>query len=210
MDTLISIMLILCALLAGAISPGPSFVLVARIAMVSSRSDGISAAVGMGVGGAIFSILALLGLQVVLTNVPMLYLLLKVFGGFYLIWLAFRIWNSNAIVPDMSEQPDGDQNKFRKSFLLALITQLSNPKAAVIYGGIFAALLPTEIPKIMFFLLPPLVFIVEAGWYLVVAFVLTSEMPRAVYLKSQRIYDRITAAVLAGLGLKLVFDFESK
>lgn len=174
--------------------------------MVSSRSDGIAAAIGMGVGGALFSILALLGLQVVLTNVPMLYLLLKVFGGLYLIWLAFRIWNSSVIVPNMSVRVAVDQNKFRKSFLLALITQLSNPKAAIIYGGIFAALLPVEIPLLMFFLLPPLVFVVETGWYLVVTLVLTSEAPRTAYLKSQRIYDRITSTVLAGIGFRLVFE----
>lgn len=40
-------MLILAALLAGAISPGSSFVLVARISMVSSRIDGIAAAIGL-------------------------------------------------------------------------------------------------------------------------------------------------------------------
>ena len=85
MDIAISILLILGALLAGAVSPGPSFVLVARIAMVSSRMDAIAAAIGMGIGGALFSLLALFGLQTVLSNVSMLYLLLKAFGGLYLI-----------------------------------------------------------------------------------------------------------------------------
>lgn len=210
MEIFASIILILGALLAGAISPGPSFVLVARIAMAKSRADGIAAALGMGVGGSIFSILALLGLQAVLTNVPVLYFLLKVFGGLYLIWLALRIWNSSAPIPTISSQSKGEQSKYRKSFLLALITQMSNPKAAVIYGSIFAALLPAEIPPIMFFLLPPLVFMVETGWYLVVTFVLTSESPRAIYLKSQRFYDRVTATVLAGIGFRLVLSAEAK
>lgn len=42
---------ILGALLVGAISPGPSFVLVSRIAVKMSRKDGLAAALGMGIGG---------------------------------------------------------------------------------------------------------------------------------------------------------------
>ncbi|MCP4432087.1 MAG: LysE family translocator [Gammaproteobacteria bacterium] len=210
MDIVISIILILGALLAGAVSPGPSFVLVARISMVSSRINGIFAAIGMGVGGALFSILALVGLQAALTNVPILYLVLKVFGGMYLIWLAYRIWNSTNQITSISVNKSPFAKQCLKSFALALVTQMSNPKAAVIYSGIFAALLPAEIPTVMYYLLPPLVFLVETGWYLLVTLILTSEKPRAAYLKSQRIYDRITATVLTGIGLRLVFDFESK
>ena len=44
---------ILGAVMIGAISPGPSFVLVSRTAMTSSRRDGLAAALGDGDGGAI-------------------------------------------------------------------------------------------------------------------------------------------------------------
>lgn len=210
MEIATSIVLILGALLAGAVSPGPSFVLVARIAMISSRADGFAAATGMGVGGALFSLLALFGLQAVLTNVPTLYVLLKIFGGLYLLWLALRIWKTSnqklALPMNSVNQP----NQCRQSFMLALITQISNPKAAIIYGGIFAALLPKEIPALMFYLLPPLVFLVETGWYLLVTLVLTSKSPQAVYLKSQQLFDRVTASVLAAIGLGLILDIKTK
>lgn len=42
---------ILGALLIGAMSPGPSFIVVSRIGMTSSRRNGIAAALGMGLGG---------------------------------------------------------------------------------------------------------------------------------------------------------------
>lgn len=210
MEIATSIFLILGALLAGAVSPGPSFVLVARIAMVSSRMNGIAAAIGMGIGGALFSLLALFGLQTVLSNVPMLYLLLKLFGGLYLLWLAFKVWNSSKQVMALTGKSSDKPVRWRQSFMLALITQLSNPKAAIIYGGIFAALLPKEIPALMFYLLPPLVFLVETGWYLLVTLVLTSKSPQAIYLKSQQLFDRVTASVLAAIGLGLILDIKTK
>ena len=57
-----AIITILAALLLGAMSPGPSFVIVARNAIGLSRGDGLATALGMGIGGVFFSGIALLGL----------------------------------------------------------------------------------------------------------------------------------------------------
>ena len=46
---------------------------------------------------------------------------------------------------------------------------MSNPKTAIWYGSIFAALLPQQPPAWVYFALPPLVFLVEFGWYAIVA-----------------------------------------
>ena len=61
------------ALAVGAASPGPSFVMVARTAVSSSRVDAIYAALGMGVGGLFFAVVSLLGLHGLLLAVPSLY-----------------------------------------------------------------------------------------------------------------------------------------
>jgi threonine/homoserine/homoserine lactone efflux protein len=66
--------------------------MIARTAVSVSRADGIAAAVGMGVGGALFAVAALLALHAVLLAVPSLYVALKVAGGLYLAWLGLRIW----------------------------------------------------------------------------------------------------------------------
>jgi threonine/homoserine/homoserine lactone efflux protein len=52
---------ILVALLLGAMIPGPSFVLVARNSISLSRGDGLSTALGMGIGGIFFGGIALAG-----------------------------------------------------------------------------------------------------------------------------------------------------
>jgi threonine/homoserine/homoserine lactone efflux protein len=93
MDFSIDAFVILGAILLGAISPGPSFVLVARTAVAVSRRDALATALGMGVGGLIFAGTALLGLMVVLASVPWLYLAIKVAGACYLLYLALSLWN---------------------------------------------------------------------------------------------------------------------
>ncbi|HSY29361.1 MAG TPA: LysE family transporter [Burkholderiaceae bacterium] len=199
-----AIFTILAALLLGAISPGPSFVIVARNAIGLSRLDGLATAVGMGIGGVFFSGIALVGLYTVLAAIGWLYIGLKVAGGLYLIYLASKIWRGAATPIALTESQIGQQENFRKSFWLGLGTQLSNPKTAIWYGSIFAALLPQHPPLWCYFALPPLVFAVEAGWYTVVALGFSSKRPREVYLKAKTAIDRVAASAVAALGLRLV------
>ena len=89
MDITVAVLSIAGAIALGAISPGPSFVLVARTSVASSRTDGLATALGMGAGGVFFAAAALLGLHIVLNSVPWLNLGLKLLGGAYLIFLGF-------------------------------------------------------------------------------------------------------------------------
>ena len=79
------------ALMLGAISPGPTFIYVAKNSIAISRKHGLFTALGTGTGAAIFGLLAVMGLQAVLLAVPSAYLILKICGGLYLLWLAFKI-----------------------------------------------------------------------------------------------------------------------
>ena len=203
MEVFISITLIGSALLVGAISPGPSFVLVARTSMALSRSDAIAASIGMGLGGVIFSFVALMGLSALFNNVPTLYVALKILGGLYLVYLGYCLWQMANEPLVISDKEGSRKGSLGKSLLIGLTTQISNPKTAVVYGSIFAALLPTDLPKNTIYFIPPVVFLVEAGWYILVALALSTEKPRAMYLRSKTIFDRVTSCVLSGLGLKL-------
>ncbi|WP_042261633.1 LysE family translocator [Paraburkholderia heleia] len=195
---------ILMALLLGAISPGPSFVLVVRNSLGLSRRDGLATAMGMGVGGVCFSGVALAGLYTLLNSVEWLYGGLKMAGGAYLLYLALRIWrgSSSSIVIDRT-RPEAAPSPGR-SFWTGLSTQLTNPKTAIVYGSIFAALLPQHPPSWCYIALPPLVFAVEAGWYATVAVCFSGRGLRHRYLKAKIWIDRCASAAIAVLGLRLI------
>lgn len=204
-DTWMALLAICGALSIGVISPGPSFVMVARTAVAASRGDGLAAALGMGAGGALFAILALAGLRIALMAVPWLYLALKFGGGAWLAYLGWRIWR-NACKP-LVVADEGIKRQPRalsRSLGLGFVTQISNPKTALVYTSVFAALLPVSFPLGAALLLPAVVFVIEAGWYALVAVALSSRAPRAAYVRSKRWIDRAAGGVLAALGIKLV------
>lgn len=206
MESAIAAAGILGAIGIGAASPGPSFVLVARIAVARSRRDGLMAALGMGVGGVIFGGLALIGLRALLAELAWLYLALKIAGGFYLLYLAWRLWRGAGEPIRMAVAEARPAASAWRSFLVALATQLSNPKAAVVYGGIFAALLPQHPASWLFVVLPIGIFAVETGWYTVVAYAFSAPRPRAAYLRSKTLIDRIAGSVLGALGIRLIVE----
>lgn len=200
-----AVLAILAAILMGAMSPGPSFVLVARNAIGLSRADGLATALGMGVGGVFFSGIALAGLYTLLSAVAWLYVTLKIAGGIYLIYIAFNIWRGASSPISVDQTRSAHARNLRKSFWMGLSTQLSNPKTAIWYSSIFAALLPQHPPLWCYFVLPPLLFGIEAGWYTVVALGFSSRRPREVYLRAKKWVDRIAATAVAALGLRLIF-----
>jgi threonine/homoserine/homoserine lactone efflux protein len=201
-----AVLAILFSLLLGAMIPGPSFVIVARNAIGISRADGLATALGMGVGGIFFGVIALAGLYTLLVAVEWLYVALKIAGGLYLIYVASKIWRGAAQPMQMPSKDNAPVagSRARKSFWLGLSTQLSNPKTAIWYGSIFAALLPQQPPLWCYVVLPPMVFAIETGWYTIVALGFSSERPRDMYLRAKKWIDRIASSVIAALGLRLV------
>ncbi|GFO68139.1 threonine transporter [Geomonas limicola] len=190
----------------GAMSPGPSFLMVARTAVASSRSAGLAAALGMGLGGVSFAIAALAGLQAVFAAVPSLFLALKILGGLYLIYLGYRIWRGAQVPLSVTDPAGTTESDARRSFLLAAGTQLSNPKAAIIYASVFAAFLPPNFTVSLAISTVLVIFLIEAGWYTLVALVLSSSQPRAAYLRFKAWIDRSAGAVMSLLGVKLILS----
>jgi threonine/homoserine/homoserine lactone efflux protein len=201
-ETLLPLLSITGALTLGAMSPGPSFLMVARISVARSRADGLAAALGTGGGGVLFAVLALAGVHMVLSTVPLLYTALKILGGAYLMYLGWTIWRGAATPVVLNATTDST----RRAFWLGVATQVSNPKTAVVYASVFVSLLPQETPLWAVLALPPVIFCIEAGWYAIVALALSAPAPAAAYLRWKAWIDRAAGGVMSLLGLKLIYD----
>ena len=130
----------------GTISPGPSFIFVAKTAVSKPFSEGIGVSIGLSIGAVFFTLLAIFGLYALFETVPFLYGIFKLFGGVYLLYLAYKIWKHSGESLSMDMKLEKSSKGFFKAMLFGFITQISNPKTAIIIGSIFAALLPKELP----------------------------------------------------------------
>jgi len=206
MTDLLPFLAILGVLAVGTVSPGPSFVFVARTSIARSRRDGLAAALGMGAGGVIFALLALLGLRAVLVEHGWVYAALRLAGGIYLLYLALGLWRGATRPLAAPAALPARGSGLGRSFAAGLLTQLSNPKTAVVYGSVFAALLPAQPAAWLFGALPATILFLEAGWYAVVAMSFSAGRPRALYAAGKRWIDRAAGGIMAALGARLVVE----
>lgn len=206
METGLALIPIISVLAIGVISPGPSFILVARTAVAASRAAAVLSALGMASGAIVLAVVALLGLNALLHRIPTAYLVLKVFGGIYLFYLACKTWREAAMPIRFAEDAGPTPSSLPRHFWFAVIVMLSNPKAAVQYGVIFAAMLPKSPSLALTVALPLSVFVLEASWYLVVAFALSAPKPRDTYIKAKATIDRTAGAILGVLGVKVLLS----
>jgi threonine/homoserine/homoserine lactone efflux protein len=194
------------AILLGAMSPGPSFVVVAQTAISRSRARGVLAALGMGTGGGVFALAALLGLQLLLIAVPSIYIALRIAGASYLLFIAYKLWISAADPLNMPDCKAVRESSSWQAFLLGLGTQVSNPKTAIVYASVFSAALPKDPSWVASCVLVPAIFEVEFGWYALVAVAFSTGRVRQFYVHSKTWIDRFAAGAMGGLGVKILAD----
>ncbi|MCK6451395.1 MAG: LysE family transporter [Alphaproteobacteria bacterium] len=190
--------------LMGAMSPGPSFFLVARASAEHSRRVGLASALGMSIGAGAWAAAAMFGLAVLFAQIAWLYRIVQLVGGLYLVYLAVMIWRAAprplALDGAVIDRRPGD------AFLTALVVQLSNPKVVVFFGSIFVALLPAHAPSWVWAVALAGVLCNEMAWYSIVATLFSAEPARRAYGRAKAWLDRAMAGFLALIGAKLLLD----
>jgi threonine/homoserine/homoserine lactone efflux protein len=197
---MLTLLAIGAAQLVAVISPGPSFLITARTAVVRSRGDGVKVAAGLAAGTIIWAGAALFGLNALFHALPTLFVAMKVAGAVFLLWIAYQIF-THAKEPLQMDGEVEQGNPFWRGFWV----QLSNPKVMVFFGSIFIAMLPEAPPMWLLFALLALVSFNEFWWYSVVALFFGAGPVRSFYLRAKAWIDRITGLFLGALGLRLLW-----
>ncbi len=185
-----------------AISPGPAVLMAARTGVTEGLRTGFFLACGIGIGGVIWALAALFGLNLVFQAAPTLLYGLKIVGGLYLIYMAWGMWRTADQPLDMAETGRPPRTPL-SAFRLGLITQLANPKPAVLFSAIFVGTVPPNTPAWVYAALLLVVFLNETIWNTVVARIFSFDRSKAAYISLKSIIDRCFGGMLAILGLKI-------
>lgn len=119
------------------ISPGPSNLYVMARSIAQGSKGGIVAAAGLAVGSLVHIAATVLGLSAIFNSSPTIYLIVKLAGAAYLIYLGVNHWRFRGVVVDEGVQ-HVNAKPLAKIFRESIIVEVSNPKTALF----FIALLP--------------------------------------------------------------------
>jgi threonine efflux protein len=184
-------------------SPGPNALVVSRIAADAHGRGAAFAVAGVTVGALFWSTSAILGVHLVFSAFPGMRLALQVAGGMYLLYSAWKLWRAQGAAPSM----EGDAAHTLPSwvaFRQGLLTNLTNPKSALFFGSIFAAVFPPA-PSLALQVATVLVVMANAaGWYGLLAWLFSRASVRQAYGRARGTVNRVAAALFGVLGLGLL------
>ena len=114
-----------------AVTPGPANISNAIIAMRRGRKVSLIYSAGLSFGLVFWGVIAASGMGAILQSSVYLLMILKVFGGLYLLWLAYLSGKSafNPQVEDINDPSNIPTAK--KWFIRGFILNISNPKTVI-------------------------------------------------------------------------------
>lgn len=199
-----SLLVIYAAYLVAAGSPGASTMAIMNLAMQHGRRPAVLFASGIVTVSALWGIAAATGMAALLHQFPQLMTGLKVAGGLYLLWLAWKALRAalTATAPHERDVTPAPSNAapYRKGVLV----HLSNPKAILAWTALLALGLGDAPPERM--LLQALLGCMALSGVVFIgyAIVFSSRPIASLYLKARRAIELILAALFALAGVRLL------
>lgn len=197
MSTLLTIWLLHVAAL---LSPGANVLLVSQLAASDRARNAQFAAIGVTAGAGLWALCAVLGVNAVFQAFPGLRLALQVAGGLYLLYVASRLWRSGGLALDGRAAAMSRLAAFRLGFL----TNITNPKAALFFGSIFATSFPAAPSPQLQAAAVAMVLFNALCWHSLLAYLFSRERVRLAYARMRRTANRIASAAVGTLGLGLL------
>ncbi|MFU2510332.1 LysE family translocator [Pseudoalteromonas sp. ASV78] len=187
----------------GAMSPGPSLAVVLKHSIHGSMKNGMLAALSHGVGVGFYAAASLLGLGALMVQFPTVYQVLVYLGAAYLAYLGIKILLAKPSADELqiTQQSGNSKQALQDGFAIAFL----NPKLAVFFLALFSQFIDPENLNFQVGMIMCLtVFMIDTGWYLLVAALTELSKKRFAFTKSSPWLDKILAVVFIGLAIRVV------
>jgi|HubBroStandDraft_5_1064220.scaffolds.fasta_scaffold67584_2 threonine/homoserine/homoserine lactone efflux protein len=195
----------LIAVIAISVAPGPDTVYVLSRSLSQGRFAGLMASAGSAAGVMGHITLSVLGVSALIAASPTGFLVLKIAGTCYLIYLGIRMMRQSGTVIGAYEFP---QDKPHVVWVQGIFTNILNPKVVIFFLAFIPQFIDPRLGHIplQFLLLGFTLNLIGTAWLCIVAM---SSSALKTWLHSHpfatRWQQRITGAIFIAFAAKLVF-----
>ncbi|MDR6590286.1 LysE family translocator [Agrobacterium tumefaciens] len=187
-------------------SPGPSNMAIMGTAMRDGRLPALALTAGVITGSLFWAILAATGMSAALAAYAQALFVIKIFGGVYLLYLAFRAGRSamKPVSDFVSVDTGRATPRYRALYRQGLLMHIGNPKAIMAWIAIMSLGFREDAPAGM---LPAIIGgcailgVIVFGSY---ALLFSTASMIALYTRLRRWIESVLSVVFAAAGLKLL------
>lgn len=130
------------------ISPGPNSVLIVKTVSHRGKQAGIENITGLVAATFIHGAISVFGLSAVILQSAQLFLIIKLFGAAYLLYLGIKTiygtFTGDKKVKNNAAIPDNNRKNTYQNFTEGFLTQILNPKVSLFYLAAFPQFLDLE------------------------------------------------------------------
>ena len=192
--------LIVCLL--GAVSPGPSMVVVMNNALFKNRFHGILTSLGHGFGIGMYALFAVLGIALIIkTN-------LFIFNGIKFISIIFLIYLGVKSIISKSKLDFGkyNLNDGIASFSQGVSISLLNPKIFIWFIAIYSQFMSVDNDLFFNTVLVLTAAIVDALWYITLTLLVTSKIALDFIKNKNGLLQKFVGIIFIAIGLLLLIE----
>ena len=189
------------------ITPGNDTIFILSKSIGQGKKAGIVSALGIGTGSFIHTILAALGLSLIIAKSILLFNIIKYAGAAYIIYIGLKIFlDKNQLITHISDK--NEAVNYRKIYRDAIITNVLNPKVALFFIAFLPQFIdPTFKNTVWPFLVLGITFITTGTiWCLILAIFAAAIFSKLKQRKTVSDYiHKICGIALIALGIKVAF-----
>lgn len=199
------ILLAYSAFLLSIISPGPNLLAILGTSMSAGRRPGVALAFGISTGSFIWAMLTAIGLSALIASYALALTVIKVAGGLFLLWLAYKSFRSavNTAELEVARQTAGDDTMVR-CYMRGLMVQMTNPKAALAWVAIISLGLQAGAPAWVALVIVLGTAFLSVVVHLLYALAFSTTVVLRVYGRARRWIQGVLGLFFAFAGLKLL------
>lgn len=199
---------------AAIMSPGPDVFQIIRIG-ARDRAAGIACAFGISLGNTVWITASLLGLSALVQSAPQVFAALQIVGGAYLTYMGIRALlggfaarraaasSAEGSAPDTADTPPPRALSTSRAFGLGVATNLSNPKALLFFGAIFAQFVRPDMGWQWMVAIAVTLILTGLAWF--VGFAVAVRALAAPIQRYGYAIDIVTGVIFVAIGVWMVF-----
>ena len=188
--------------LLGAMSPGPSMVVVINNAIFKNRLNGILTSIGHGVGIGIYALFAVLGIALIIKTNLYVFNVIKFLSVIFLVYLGINLM----ITDDKLEFDGKDINSGFTSFLQGLSISLLNPKIFIWFVAIYSQFMSVDNDMIFNTILILTASIIDAIWYVILTLLVTTNIALDFIKDKSVLLQKFVGSVFIIIGALLLIE----
>ena len=196
-------LIIIC--IAGALSPGPSLLVIISITTRYGRLAGILGATGHGLAIFVYAITTALGVSWLSNSANQLFFYVQISGALLLLWMGLSMLISASKTSSVSEKTY-TQRKLGFAFTDGFLIGILNPKIAAFFASLFSQFVIPSQPLLTSLVMATTASLIDMAAYCMAALVANTLLVKYLFLNYARLRDCIFGLLLLLLALSVLHN----